>query len=346
MRRLFLLLISLLFAIALAQPVSFPEDALPLDEALQAADDLTDVVNAKLNLADAETALRRTEADPLALRLEKAQAEQRISLIDAQLRQARYQALADIASAYTRMLEAQLQQAFAQTASDVRSQVVDITRIRFERGSATALDVQDAQNDAQDARTNLASATQGVALARSNLESLIGKEVDSTMFIPDDFLAPLPSLETVLFSLEGSPNLLQVSQGIELSEIGLDLLDPSYASAAQIDNAELQLEQSQESAREAKRGLGIQARSLYNTAATAAQTYRNSQSVFASAQEREALEKQRLDAGLIADINFKQTQLATFQAFLGMIQAKNAYLNALFNLQAGTLTALEGLNEF
>ena len=339
-------MITLIITTALAQPISFPEDALPLSDALQAAAERTDVVNARLSLSDAETALRRTGADPLALRLEKAQAQQRVDLSDAQLRQARYQALADIASAYTRMLEAQLQQEFTQTASDVRAQVVDITRIRFERGSATALDVQDAENEAQDARTNLASATQGVALARSNLESLIGQEVVSTTFIPDEFLAPLPNLETVLLSLEQAPNLLQVNQGVEVSEIGLDLLDPSYASAAQIENAELQLEQTQESAREAERGLRLQARTLYNTATTAAQTYRNSLDVFASAQEREALEKQRLDAGLIADITFKQTQLSTFQAFLGMIQAKNAYLNSLFDLQAGTLTALEGLNDF
>lgn len=346
MRHLYPLLLCLLLATVLAQPISFPEDALLLSEALEAADTRTDVINASLNLTNAKTALGRTEADPLALRLEKAQAQQRVDLTEAQLRQARYQALADIASAYTRLLEAQLQREFAATARDVRSQLVDINRIRLERGSATSLDVQDAENELQDALTNLASAEQGVALARSNLESLIGGEVVSTTFIPDNFLAPLPSLETVLLSSEGVPTLLQGSQGVELSEIGLDLLDPSYASNAQIDNAQLQLDQAQESAREAARGLRLQARTLYNSASTAAQIYRNSLDVLASAQEREAFEQQRLDAGLIADIALKQTQLTTFQAFLGMIQAKNAYLNALFNLQAGTLTALEGLHEF
>lgn len=322
------------------------ENALPITEALAAANERTEVINARLGLADAELVLTRTEADPLALRLETTQAVQGLALGEAQLRQARYQALADVAAAYTRLLEAQLQREFAATARDVRTQLVDIARIRLERGSATALDVQDAENELQDARTNLNSAEQGVTLARTNLESLINQPVDATAPVPDELLAPLPSLETVLLGLETSPTLLQTTQGVELAEVSLDLLDPSYASAAQIDAARLQLEQGQESARDAQRGLTIQARALYNTATSAEQSYRNSLDVLVSAREREALEQQRLNAGLIAEITFKQTQLTTFQAFLAMNQAKNAYLNALFDLQAGTMTALEGLHDF
>jgi hypothetical protein len=65
-----------------------------------------------------------------------------------------------------------------------------------------------------------------------------------------------------------------------------------------------------------------------------------------NALERQAVEKQRLDAGLIADIQFKQTQLATKQAELAALQARHAYLNALLALQAGTMTPLEGLYGF
>lgn len=346
MRRLICVCLLVGCASVNAQEMTVPEDALTLEETLRAAENRTDVVNERSSLEDARVVLRRTEADPLALRLERAQAAQRVALSEVRLKQARYQAFADIAAAYTRMLEAQLQLELAKAARAVRAQLLDITRIRFERGSATALDVQDAENELRDAQTSLASAEQGLTLARTSLEGLIGQEVAFAAPIPDEMLASLPSLETVLLNAEQSPTLLQVSQGVALAEIGLDLLDPSYAAAAQIDEAELQLVQSQESAREARRGLELQARTLYSSATTASQSYRNSLNVLASAREREALERQRLDAGLIAEVTFKQTQLATFQALLSMMRAKNAYLNALFELQAGTLTALQGLHDF
>ncbi len=337
MKKVFALLVCLLPGLSFA---------VPLTEALAQADNRSDVVNADLARDDAAVALSRTEADPLALRLEQAQARQRAALTRAQLRQARYRAIADIAAAYTQLLEAQLQRDLAAAGFEVSAQSLDIARIRFDKGSATALDVQEAENALQDAEKNSAAAVRGVALAKTNLEGLIGQEVETVEPVPESLLAPLPSLETVLQNAATSPTLLQVDQGVELAGIGADLLDPSYASQAQLDNAALQLEQAQESAKEAGRGLEIQARSLYNTVTSAAQTYQNAQAALKSAQEREALEKQRLNAGLIADISFKQAQLTSFQALLAATQAKHALLNALLELQAGTMTALEGLHEF
>ena len=337
MKKVFALLVCLLPGLSFA---------VPLTEALAQADNRSDVVNADLARADAAVALSRTEADPLALRLEQAQARQRAALTQVQLRQARYRAIADITAAYTQLLEAQLQRDLAAAGFEVSAQSLDIARIRFDKGSATALDVQEAENALQDAEKNSAAAVRGVALAKTNLEGLIGQKVETVEPVPESLLAPLPSLETVLQNAATSPTLLQVDQGVELAGIGADLLDPSYASQAQLDNAALQLEQAQESAKEAGRGLEIQARSLYNTVTSAAQTYRNAQAALKSAQEREALEKQRLNAGLIADISFKQAQLTSFQALLAATQAKHALLNALLELQAGTMTALEGLHEF
>ena len=337
MKKVFALLVCLLPGLSFA---------VPLTEALAQADNRSDVVNADLARADAAVALSRTEADPLALRLEQAQARQRAALTQVQLRQARYRAIADIAAAYTQLLEAQLQRDLAAAGFEVSAQSLDIARIRFDKGSATALDVREAENALQDAEKNSAAAVRGVALAKTNLEGLIGQEVETVEPVPESLLAPLPSLETVLQNAATSPTLLQVDQGVELAGIGADLLDPSYASQAQLDNAALQLEQAQESAKEAGRGLEIQARSLYNTVTSAAQTYRNAQAALKSALEREALEKQRLNAGLIADISFKQAQLTSFQALLAATQAKHALLNALLELQAGTMTALEGLHEF
>ncbi|MGL4611532.1 MAG: TolC family protein [Trueperaceae bacterium] len=327
---------------------SFAQEAeqLTLPAALATSTNRSAVVTAHLALNDANVARSRTEADPLALKLEQIQAKQKVALSQAQLDEARYKAIQDITTGYTQLLEAQAALKLSTFARDISKQNVQITTIRRDKGSATNLEVQEAQNALEDAENSLVSAEQGASLAQTNLEGLIGRPVQTLAAIPDDLLAPLPNLQTVLLNLATLPALLQVNQGIELAQLGVDLLDPSYASTSQIDTAKLQLETAQTSSGEVRRGLELQARTLHNTAKSAAETLTIRQAALANAQERETLEKQRLDAGLIADMQFKGTQLATQQADLGALQAKHAYLNALLALQAGTMTPVEGLYEF
>lgn len=320
--------------------------ALDLTVALTAVGSRTGVINSSLAASDARLALTRTQADPLALRLEQTQAAQRLALAEAQLRQARYTATADIAATYMQVLEAEAQLELARFARDLAAQSLEITRIRLERGSATELEVEEAQNTLQEAEQTVTTAEQGTQLAKRSLESLIGQEVIALEPVSEAYLRAVPSLETVLAGLKNHPTLLEATQGVELATIGRDLLDPSYAAQVQIDAAELQLEQAETFTAEARRGLQLQARSLYNQVQTAAASYRIQQDALRNARAREALEAQRLEAGLIADITFRQTQLATKQAELAAMQGKHNYLNALLELQAGTLIPLEGLHEF
>ncbi len=335
---------SLLFTV-------FAQDAqeitpLTLADALATSNARSSVVTAQLALNDATVVLSRTQSDPLALRLEQTQANQKVALAQAQLDEANYKAVQDITSGYTQFLEAQAALDLSTFARDLSNQNVQITQIRRDKGSATELEVQEAQNALEDAENNLLSSQQGANLAKTNLEGLIGMSVSTLAPISDDVLAPLPGLETVLANLDKTPGLLQINQGIELAQLGVDLLDPSYASISQIDTAKLQLDTAQTSATEVRRGLELQARTLFNTANSASETLAIRRDALANAQEREGVEKQRLDAGLLADVQFKQTQLATKQADLAALQAKHAYLNALLTLQAGTMTPLEGLYGF
>ena len=328
---------------------AFAQDTPPsltLPQALATSNNRSAVVNGQLALNDATSVLSRTQADPLALRLQNVQAEQKVALSQVQLDQAKYQAIADISSGYTQLLEAQAARDLSAFGRDLSNQSLQIAQIRRDKGSATELEVQEAQNALEDAENSLLSMEQTVALARTNLEGLIVMPAPALEPIPDNLLVPLPTIETVLANLDRLPTLLQVNQGIELATLGVDLLDPSYASQQQIDNAKLQLGQAQTQGGEARRGLELQARSLYNTTKTASETLSIRQDALNNALEREGVERQRLDAGLIADIQFKQTQLATKQAELAALQAKHAYLTALLALQAGTMTPLEGLYGF
>jgi outer membrane protein, heavy metal efflux system len=340
---LFLSLSSFLFPLS---SVFAQDTQLTLFDALATSNNRSAVVTAQLALNDATVVLSRTQSDPLALKLEQTQSNQKVALTQAQLDEAKYKAVQDITTGYTQFLEAQAALNLSTFARDLSTQNVQITTIRRDKGSATELEVQEAQNALEDAENNLLTSQQGANLAKTNLEGLIGMSVSTLAPISDDILAPLPGLETVLQNLDKTPGLLQINQGIELAQLGVDLLDPSYASKSQIDTAKLQLDTAQTSATEVRRGLELQARTLFNTANSAFETLAIRQDALANAQERESVEKQRLDAGLIADVQFKQTQLTTKQAELAALQAKHAYLNALLALQAGTMTPLEGLYGF
>jgi outer membrane protein TolC len=332
-------LVLLLNTAVSAQTLTFPE-------ALAQASKRTAVLNAQLELDDARTAEGRTVADPLALRPERTQAAQRLEFAVAALEQARYEAQREVAQVYMQVLQAHAQVVLAEHARDLSQQALDIARIRVERGSATDLDVREAETALEEARNALRAAREGLNLARTSLQGLLGHgELGTLEPVPHPDDVTLSTLRTVLANLERHPQLLELAQGYALAAMNVELLDPSYAPRVQIDSAKLQLEQAERFMQEARRGFELQARSLYNEAQTAAQTWAVEETARAHALTRLEVERQRHVAGLIADIQLRQAELAALQAELVALQAKHAYVLALLELQAGTLTPVEGLHD-
>jgi len=315
-----------------------------LDDLLATIDGRVGVVTAELDLDEAERALARTEADPLALRLDLTRARQAVALAEAEALAARFDALAEVAAAWARVRETELQVALAAGARDLAARALDIARLRAERGSATRLDVEEATTDLEDAEKNLAAARDGLALARADLAGLTNHAgpVALDALERERLERALPDDATFEAAIEGLPTLLQIAHGVELAAIGVELLDPSFASRAQIEQAQTQLAQAEAGAGEARRGLELGTRALLNAVVTARETDRIARDALAQAREREAIEARRFEAGLIAEIALEQTRLTTRQAELRAVQAEHGLMLALLDLQAGTLVPLEG----
>lgn len=327
--------------LAIALLCSAPAAALTLTEALEAAAARTAVRNAELVLADAEQALARTTADPLALRPDLLQADQAAELAAAQVRLSRFEAEAEIARAFTGALEAERGVALAEAGRDLLAQALRITRIRYGNGSATELDVLEAEAALQEGEDGLSAARQGRALARRNLESLLPEPAGELAPIESAALpAALPPLLELEAGLELHPQLLQVTHAVELARMGVRLLDPSYAPRAQIDTAELQLRQAEAGAREARRGLSLQVRSLHAAALRAADALATARATLATTRSREEIEQRRLEAGLIAEIAYRQARVSTLQAEAAAEQALHEYLLALLDLQVASATEI------
>lgn len=327
-----------LLATALAQG----DPPLDLDAALAARDGRLAVVLATLDLADAERAEARSAADPLALRLERTQARQGVERARAELDAARAEAAVELAGAWARVRETAAQVALAEAARDLTARVLEVARLRFERGSATRLDVEEAATDLADAEANVAAARAGLTLARSDLAGIVGRDAtaDDAPVARARLERPLPDDAALAAAVAGLPAYLQVAHGVELARLAVELLDPSFAAQAQIDQARTQLAQAEAGLTEAARGLELQGRALRDAVANALERDRIAFEALAQAEERLAIEEQRLAAGLVADLAVAQVRLSVDQARLAAMQAEHALLRAWLDLEAGTLLDL------
>jgi outer membrane protein TolC len=315
-----------------------------LEDALATIEGRVGVVTAGLDLAEAERALARTESDPLALRLEHTQARQAVDAARAALAAARFEARAEVAAAWARVRETALQVTLAEAARDLSERALAVAELRLERGSATQLDVDEARTDLADAEANLAAARDGLALAQADLTGLTGlPRADELPPIERERLAaPLPDDAELDAAIDALPAYLQVAHGVELARLGVELLDPSFAAQAQIDAAATQLAQAEAGASEARRGLRLQVQALRNAAVSARERERLAREAQGQALERESIEESRYEAGLISELALAGVRLERQQADLVAVQAEHQLMNALLDLQAGTLRPLDG----
>ena len=316
--------------------------ALTLTQALEYVTSRSSVVNAQTELQDAKANLTRIARDPLAVRADSLQAEQRLALAKASLEQTRYAAVSELTSAYTGVLGAQAQSALAQQSLELSRRSLRVARIRLENGSATRLDLSDAQAALNEAQNNLRAATQAQTLALDNLVSILGREVKASELgeLPESALPELPPLQAALRSSERHPTLLGAAQQAALAELNTEVLDPLYAAQAQIDTAQSQRASAESALAEAQRSFPLQVRNLYTQAENARASLRLATSALQNAQARLQTQKLRLSGGLISQIEFGQAQLTAAQADLAAKNARYTYLNALLELQAGSLVPL------
>jgi len=317
--------------------------ALGLEDAWQSASARPEAITTRLELLTARSNLLRVESDPLALRMDRLQAEQDVARLEAQHRHALFTALQQIAEAYTGVLQAREQAGLAREALALSEAALEVARIRLANGSATALEVREAEIAVEEARQGVEAAESGLAVATANLEGMIGVEVDPDDLepVPDHLLRALPALEDVLADLGSHPTLLQAAQGVELARAAVDLLDPAYAPQAQIESARTQLATAEELVAEARRGFELQARNAYLQVTTAADRHDVAAQRAAAAEERLALEEMRLAGGLISKLQRDQAALEARRRAVELQAAKHEHLLALLRLQAATMHDLE-----
>jgi outer membrane protein TolC len=317
--------------------------AYSLTDALETAATRPAVEAAELEFNEARAELARTNADPFALKLEKIAAQQRLALSKARVTETYYAAVLELGTAYTARLQAELEQEAARANEALSLRLLEVARIRLQRGSVTELEVREAEAALGVAAATRQSAEETLIVTRTDLRALLPADVKAARLEPIPTWTverPLPSVLVVLQGAGRTTALLSLQQAVSLASLNRSLLDPSYSSARELETADAALEAARTSLAEATRTLQAQLRTLYAQTGAAQQLFRAQRTTSAAAQSRLAFQRSRFSRGLISELELRQTEYAATSAQLEMMRAKHLYVTTRFELQAASVTQL------
>jgi outer membrane protein, heavy metal efflux system len=327
----------LLFPLSSATAQDAPS-ALTLEQALELAPSANaTVISGKTDLSAAERDLQRVSSDPLALRLEKLQAEQKVASEQEGLNQALLSSRLDVSEKFFAALEADQTLANAQKQLEIANATLQAQQIRFEAGAITQIDLSKAQNDAVNAERTVRDAQNSRNLAYSQLSNVIGQSV--TVLAPYEAQAPeLSSLEdTQLAATTENTQLKALRRGVDLARVQLEITDNAFSSRSQIDSARDTLANAELNASDYSSTLGLTIESTYNTVLAAQASYQNALEAYQTSADDLAAQQTRLDAGSISPIAFQQSELSHAQTVAALDKAKHQLLLAHIRLEQGVI---------
>ena len=296
-----LLIVAALFTVSGSAAAQAETQVISLTDALERSPDLNaEVILAQADLAAAERELRRTEGDPLALRLPLLEARQRVASERTDLTSARLEAEQAASSRFFGALEADDALDLARTRRDIAEVTVQAAQIRFDSGQIGQLELTRVNNDLEAAEREVASAEQRRTLAYGEVASVLGLEVEGLQLLAPFAPPQIPELDKVLGRLGENTLLQRAAQTVALARLRLELSDASYSPQRDIEMAEDALASAETQRRELRRSLDLSVRGAYNAALAARDAFQNAQVALQSAEDEFAAQRLRFDAGEVS----------------------------------------------
>ena len=321
--------------------VSFAQDTpqpLTLEQALALAPNVdATIISAQTELASAQRDYERVKADPLSLRLDILQAEQKVSSDQEALDKALLSNRVNATEAFFNALESDESLSNAQKQFEIANATLSAQQIRYQAGAITQIDLSNAQNDAVEAERRVSDAQNTRNLAYSQLTSKLGQEPVGLMVYTADApqLAPLEQYQAQ--ALEKNSQLNGLKRNVSLSQAQLEIVDNAFSSRSQIESAKDTLSNVQLNLSDYQSTLGLSIESSYNSVLSANASYQNAVEAFNTATNDLSAQKTRLDAGSISPIAYSQSELAFAQKQAALNRSKHQLLVAFTRLEQAVL---------
>lgn len=288
---------------ALPEPLAF---GAALEHAL---DHSAAVLTARTNLVAAERELRRTKSDPLALRLDKLRARQGVDNARALFEVASLDARAEVAAAFFAALRADEALQLAQSRQALGAAVQHATRVRYELGAVTALELTTAENNLVATGRALQDALLNQKLAYQNLNSLLGGGVSSL----SAFEGEPPTLDPSAALREArtkNAQFIAARWALNVAQVEFDTLNNAFSAPVDVEAAQDALANAKTLSSEVRRALEIAVQGACNGLLATYDRWQNEQANYQTSLENMRLQQVRFEAGTLAPITFQQAELA------------------------------------
>jgi outer membrane protein TolC len=330
------------FVHALAdEEAELPQQAaqLTLDSAVQAATGASaDVITARSDLAQAESAQRTSLADPLAIRLEQLQARHAVEAAEAALRSTLLRTRTAATTAYVAALEAADALATVELEHEIAVTSLEAQQLRFSAGAITALDLERARNSLQLAASNLQTARTSGELSQAELASLTGRTAELAAVDGDVGAEALPAIQDLLEQAwQNNMGILAAGRALELATARLAAVDNAFTSKQETDAARAAVSAAELRIAEARRALELTLQGSHNAVQSAQARLSGMSTALETARTEHEAQAARYEAGTISLLAFKQGSVALENAAAAERSALHALLLARLRLEQAVL---------
>ncbi|MFN3698590.1 MAG: TolC family protein [Dictyoglomus sp.] len=285
-----------------------------------------DLLSAKISLDNAGLEYENKKKDPTTLTLALKQAELNYKLEAVRYENTKLQVMQNVRTAYFNVLEAQSQVKLYKKQLEYYSEYLNATKIKFELGNATSVDVQQAEINYYSAQNSLTSAENNLEIAWSQFWQVLG------VFPMKDVV--LQELELKVFNLdleklfdiaqENLSSIVQAKNNVELYEMQVKLYDNDYTPKATLISAKNSLETAKMTLEQTLTSTRLSLAQKIEQVRAALKEVNLQRKNLDLAQENYRIAKIRYDAGLI-------TKLDLINSEVNIIKAENSYYSSLHN---------------
>jgi outer membrane protein TolC len=328
-----------MFITLAAHALADEQELLTLESAVQLATNASaDVITARSDLAQAESALRTSLADPLAIRLEQLQARHAVEAAEAALQSSLLRARTAASTAYVAALEAADALATAELEHEIAVTSLEAQQLRFSAGAITALDLERARNSLQLASSNLQTAQTSRELSHAELTSLTGRTMQLAAVAGELLTEPLPApLELLEEAWQKNAGILAAGRALELATARLAALDNAFTSRQETDAARAAVSAAELRVTEARRALELTLQGSHNAVQAAQARHAGTSTSLETAHSEHEAQSARYEAGTISLLAFRQASVALGSAAAAERSALHALLLARLKLEQAVL---------
>lgn len=284
-------------------------------------------------LTQARAEVTRLTADPLALRPARLAAQARANEAAAALRLSELQVRSALAGELAALSAAEYGVRIAKAQAEMAQIQRSAAQVRFDAGAATALDLDTARAEANNAAAAVAQAEATLTAAQNAVKRRTGQLPKQALK-----LSATPKFAELRAALEGHPKLIRARAALAQAELDLTVKSTDLSAAVEVQAAQATVLAARSAVADVQLELESALTSAWQDYQTTSSAVEPATRTASTAAEQARVQQQRFGSGLVSRQALLQSRLEALQAESQLDSRRTAAESALaaLSLAAGT----------